>query len=160
VAEDASDATDEDMLQKAMRRKAAKNLDTTGMKKSSSSFIAFSDSRISSNLGSVGISMGRHSDEISVSANVLRHLERDHLTVTPKVSTVLETPILEEEEADVISDGQLLSALVGGISEVDLEQAGLSSLYDLKASRRSSKSSAGKKSCRNGKANKSKIVSR
>jgi hypothetical protein len=134
VAEDGSGATDEDMLQKAMRRKAAKNLDTAGMKKLSSSFIAFSDSRISSNLVSVGISMGRHSDEILVSANVLRHLERDHLTVTPKVSTVLETPILEEEEADVTLDGQLHSALVGGISEVDLEQAGLSSSYDLKAS--------------------------
>jgi hypothetical protein len=130
------------------------------MKKLSSSFIAFSDSRISSNLGSVGISMGRHSDEISVSANVLRHLERDRLTVTPKVSTLLETPILEEEEVDVISDGQLVSAIVGGISEVDLEQAVLSSLYDLKASRRSSKSSAKKKSHQNGKANKSKIISR
>jgi hypothetical protein len=49
-------------------------------------------------------------------------LEHERLTVYPKVSTVLETPILEEEEeVDVISDGRLLSSLVGSISEVDLE---------------------------------------
>jgi hypothetical protein len=47
--------------------------------------------------------------------------------VIPKVSIGLETPILEEEEAGVITDGQLLSALVGSITEVDLEQSGLSS---------------------------------
>jgi hypothetical protein len=121
VAEDGSGATDEDMMQKAMRCKAAKNLDSSGMKKSSSSFIDFPDSRISSNLGSVGISMGRHSEEISVLANVLRHLEQGRLTVITKVSNELETPFLEEEEVDVILDGQLLSSLVGGITEVDLE---------------------------------------
>jgi hypothetical protein len=55
---------------------------------------------------------------------------------------------------------QLLSALVGSISEVDLKQSGLSSLYDIKASRRNSKSSAEKKSRWNGNAKKSKKVSR
>jgi hypothetical protein len=143
-----------------MRRKAEKNHDGAGTKQSSTSFISFSDSRIHSSLGRVGVAMGRHVGEISVSANVLRHMERDRLTVMPKVCTRLETPILDEDETDVISDGQLLSALVGSISEVDLEQSELSSLYDLKASRRSSKSSAGKLSRRNAMANKSKIVSR
>jgi hypothetical protein len=53
-----------------------------------------------------------------------------------------ETPIVEEDEVDVISDGQLLlSALVGGISEVDLEQSGLDSFYDLRASWRNSEKS-------------------
>jgi hypothetical protein len=57
-----------------------------------------------------------------------------------------ETPIVEEDEVDVISDGQLLlSVLVGGISEVDLEQSGLDSFYDLRASWRNSKSSAEKR---------------
>jgi hypothetical protein len=53
---------------------------------------------------------------------------------------------------------QLLSALVGSISEVDLEQSGsgLSSLYDIKASRCNSKSSAANKSRWNGNAKKSK----
>jgi hypothetical protein len=75
-------------------------------------------------------------------------LEHEHLTVAPKVLTGLETPILEEE-VDVISDGRLLSALVGSISEVDLKQLGLDSFYDLKASCQNSKSSAEKqKNCR------------
>jgi hypothetical protein len=50
--------------------------------------------------------------------------------------------------------------LVGNISEVDLEHAELSSVYDLHASARGSRSSAGKKSRRYGKNSKSKIVSR
>jgi hypothetical protein len=144
-------------MQKAMRRKAELNLDTSGTKKSTS-FTAFSDSRISSNLSSVGISLGRNRDAISVSANVLRHLEHDRLTVNPKVSTGPETTSFEEEEEDE-TDVHLLSALVGSISEVDLEQSGLSSFYDLKASRRNSKSSAEKKSRRCSKASKLRKVS-
>jgi hypothetical protein len=100
------------MMQKAMSIKA-------GMKSSSSSFYHFSISKISSNLSSVGIYLGRHPEDISVSANVLMHLEYEHITVMPKGSTGFETPILEEDEVDVISDGLLLSALVGSISEVD-----------------------------------------
>jgi hypothetical protein len=149
------------MMQKAMRLKAAKNLDTLGMNISSSSFVNFSDSKISSNLSSVSISLGRHPEDISVSTNVLRHLEHERITVMPKASTGLETPILEEEEVDVISDGHLLSALVGSISEVDLEQSGLDSFYDLNASRRNSKSFAEKKKNRRGVfSSKFKIVSK
>jgi hypothetical protein len=148
------------MMQKAVRLKAVKNLDDSGTKSSSSSFINFSNSRISSNLGSIGVSLGRNPDDILVLANVLRHLEHERLTISPKVSTGLETPILEEEEVDVISDGRLLFALVGSISEVDLEQSGLDSFYDLKASRRNSKSSAEKrKNRRVVLSSKSKIVS-
>jgi hypothetical protein len=145
-------------MQKAMRRKAEMNLDTSGTEKSTS-FTAFSDSRISSNLSSVGISLGRNRDDISVSANVLRHLEHDRLTVNPKVSTGPETTSLEEEEEEDETDVHLLSALVGSISEVDLEQSGLSSFYDLKASRRNSKSSAEKKNRRCSKASKLRKVS-
>jgi hypothetical protein len=108
------------MMQKAMRLKAAKNLDPAGTKSSSSSFISYSNAKISSNLGSVGVSLGRCPDDMSLSANVLRHLEHERLTTSPKASTRLETPIMEEDEADVNSDGRLLSALVGGILEVDL----------------------------------------
>jgi hypothetical protein len=156
MAEDGSGDTDEDMMQKAMRRKAEKNLDVSGNKKSAS-FIKFSDSHISSNLNSVGISLGRHSSDISVSANVLRHLEYERLTVIPKVSTRAETILLEEEEDE--TDGHLLSSLVGSISEFDLEQPGLSSFYDLKASRRNSKSSAEKKNRRGSKVQKTRKVS-
>jgi hypothetical protein len=156
MAEDGSADTDEDMMQKAMRRKAEKNLDVSGNSKSAS-FIKFSDSHISSNLNKVGVSLGSHSNDIAVSANVLRHLEYERLTVIPKVSTGAETTLLEEEEDE--TDGHLLSSLVGSISEVDLEQSGLSSFYDLKASRRNSKSSAEKKNRRGGKAQKTRKVS-
>jgi hypothetical protein len=156
MAEDGSADTDEDMMQKAMRRKAEKNLDGSGNKKSAS-FIKFSDSHISSNLTRVGVSLGSHSRDIAVSANVLRHLEYERLTVIPKVSTGAETILLEEEEDE--TDGHLLSSLVGSISEVDLEQPGLSSFYDLKASRRNSRSSAEKKNRRGGKVHKTRKVS-
>jgi hypothetical protein len=69
--------------------------------------------------------MGRKPEDIAVSANVLRHLEYDRITVTPKASAKAGLPSLEEEEDDVISDGHLLSTLIGGISEVDLEQSWL-----------------------------------
>jgi hypothetical protein len=56
MAEDGSGDTDEDMMQKAMRRKAEKNLDVSGNKKSAS-FIKFLDSHISSNLNSANINV-------------------------------------------------------------------------------------------------------
>jgi hypothetical protein len=49
--------------------------------------------------------MGRQSDEIPVSVNVLRHIERDRLTVMSKASTGLESSFLEEDETDDILDG-------------------------------------------------------
>jgi hypothetical protein len=84
-------------------------------------------------------------------------LEYERLTVIPKVSTRAETTPFEDEEDE--TDSHLLSSLVGSISEVDLEQPGLSSFYDLKASRRNSKSSAEKKSRKVDKAQKSRKVS-
>jgi hypothetical protein len=134
LAEDGAGVTDEDMMQKAMRHKAAKTLDAPGTTSSTTSFLKFSDSKISSTLTTVGVSLGRSSEDISVSANVFRHLEYDRLTVIPKASMGAETSTLEEEEDDVISDGRLLSTIVGGISEVDLELSRLDSFYDLKAS--------------------------
>jgi hypothetical protein len=155
---DGAGPTDEDAMQRAMRRKTEKNLDTAGNKQPSKSFNSFSDTRISSNLSSIGVNMGSRSDEISVSANVLRQTELDRLTVVPNVSTGHETTVVDDEEEDDILDGQLLSAIIGNISEVDLEHVELSS--DLQASERGSRSSAGKKSRRYSKNTKSKIVSR
>jgi hypothetical protein len=82
VAEDVSTAMDEDMMLRAMRRKAAKNLDFSGMDSSFSSFIPLSMHVLSSKLNSVSISLGKNSSEINVSANVLRRMEFDRLTVT------------------------------------------------------------------------------
>jgi hypothetical protein len=107
VAKAGAGATDEDMMQKAMRRKVAKNLDASGMTSSTTSFLKISYSKISSTLSSVGVSLGPSSEYISVSANVLRHLEYDCLMVIPKASMGDESSILEEEEDGVISDGRL-----------------------------------------------------
>ena len=145
-------------MQRATQRKAEKNLDTAGIKQQVNSFTSFSDSRISSNLSSLGVSLGSRPDEISVSANVLRQTEHDRLTVAPNASTWPETAIIDDDDDDDILDGQILSAIIGNISGVDLEHAELSS--DLQASERGSRSSAGKKSRRYSKNTKSKIVSR
>jgi hypothetical protein len=143
-----------------MRRKAEKNLNTAGTKHSAKSFTSFSDTRISSNLSSVGVSLGSRSDEILASGNVLRQTELDRLTVASNGSTEPATSIVDDDEDDDILDGQLLSAIIGSVTEVDLEHSELSSVYDLNASARGSRSSAGKKSRRYGKNTKSKIVSR
>jgi hypothetical protein len=77
---DGSTTTDEDMMIKAMRRKATKNLDFSGMDTPSSSFIPLSTPVLSSKLSFVGISLGKNYSEINVSANVLRRMEFDRLT--------------------------------------------------------------------------------
>jgi hypothetical protein len=66
---------------------------------------------------------------------------------------------LAEEEANVTMDGQLLINLVGIVSEVDLNEVMLSSLYDLQASGRKSKSSSNKKLKKRVKVSKPQIVS-
>jgi hypothetical protein len=111
MAADGSTATDEDMMKKAMRRKAEKNLDNAG----TTYFTGYSDSRINSNLNSVGVSLGNNALDVSVSTKVLRHLEYDRVKAIPKSSTVSEPFLLDEEEPDATFDGQLLSSLVGVI---------------------------------------------
>jgi hypothetical protein len=81
VAEDGSSATDEDTMKKAMQRKAALNLDFTGMNSKSSSFISLSTPVISSKLNAVGIRLGKNDSEVSLSANVLRHMEYECMTI-------------------------------------------------------------------------------
>jgi hypothetical protein len=157
---DGASVTDEDVMKKAMRRKADQNLDTSGMTPSSKSFTRFSDSRIAANLSSIGVSLGNSSRDVSISTSVLKHMEYDRLTVLPKVSTLSENPFLDDEEANATMDGQLLSSLVGVVSEVGLDETELSSLYDLRASGRKSKTSAEKRSLKRPKVSKSKVVSR
>jgi hypothetical protein len=160
VADDGSAATDEDMLKKAMRRKAAKNLDFAGMEpppssSSSSSFISLPITAISSKLNYVGIRLGNCDNEINVSANVLRHMEYDRLTVSPKSQNIVDNTETDDEEAIATLDGQLLSSLVGLVSEVDFNV----SMLDLKASGRKSKSTSMLKSQKRVRVPKSKFVS-
>jgi ribosomal protein L28 len=133
-------------MAKAMRRKAASNLDPPGISSSSKSFLSFNTPRIAANLHSVGVSLGKNDKEVSVSTNALRHMEYDRLKVTPKVLGKSDTSLLDDEELHATVDGQLLKHLVGEVSEVDLDEATLRSVYDLKASGRKSKASSTKKS--------------
>ena len=120
VAADGSSATDEDALQKAMRRKASLNLEDKGNIMSSKSFLSFSPHSINSNLSSVGFKLGSNANQIDISTRVLRHMELDRLTIVPKASTELESTYTDEEEAIATSDGQLLSHIVGEVSEIGL----------------------------------------
>jgi hypothetical protein len=158
IAEDGSSATDEDTMLKAMRRKAAMNLDFSGMCSKSSSFISLPTPVLSSKLNAVGIRLGKNVDEVCLSANVLRRMEYDRLTVRPKPQNVAMNAESDEEEANATMDGQLLSSLVGVVSEVDFDETMPGSLYDLCASGRKSKSTSFRASKR-GRIPKSKIVS-
>ena len=107
--------------------------------------------------------MGRNEKEVLVSANALRHMEIDRVKATP---SVLSTPIshsLDDDEATDNVDGQLLSHIVGDVSEVSLDETTLGSVYDLRASSRKSKKSSVRKNVKSRKVtkpNKSPKVSR
>ena len=148
VTGDGGATTDEDTLSRAMKRKAALN-DTTvqGTRFPTKSFLQLDTSCLESRLVSVGVSLGRNGEEVSVSANALRLLEYDRLTVSPKAQSRSFSPLLEEEEADTTDDGQLLSHLVGQVTEVNLDESRLESVLDLQASRRRSKGSKKSKKC-------------
>jgi hypothetical protein len=145
VAEDGSAATDKDSLRKAMRRKALMNLDGVGTSGLSKSYISFSTPVISSKLNSIGIKLGKNLNEINFSSNILRHMEFDSITVGPKLLNAVDNTDLDDEEANATMDGQLISSLVSIVSEGDLNEAMLGSLYELQASSRKSKSSSNKK---------------
>jgi hypothetical protein len=83
-------------------------------------------------------------------------MEYDRLTVSPKLQNIVENTGLDEEEAIAIIDGQLLSSLVGVVSEIDLEETMPDSLYDLCASGHKSKSSSTSRASKRGKVPKSK----
>jgi len=90
-------------------------------------------------------------------------VEIDHLKVSPKFLSKPMTALLDDEEADATYDGQLLSHLVGEVSEVDLDETRLGSIYDLTASSRKSKSTSlkkGKKPAKRAKISKNPNVSR
>jgi hypothetical protein len=143
-----------------MRRKAAKNLNFSGMDPSFSSFVALPTQVLSSKLNSVDISLGKNDFEINVFANVLRHMEFDRLKVGPKYQNIVDTTDTDDEEAIATLDGQLLSNLVGAVLEVDFNDSTLGSLYELQASGRKSKSSSLFKSKQKSRVQKSKRVSK
>ena len=54
-----------------------------------------------------------------MSTKALRHMEFDRLKFTPKFSSKSDTTLIDDEEMHANTDGQLLSHLVGEVSEVD-----------------------------------------
>jgi hypothetical protein len=90
-------------------------------------------------------------------------MEVDRLTVTPKVSAFSNTSYVDDEEAIATTDGQLLSQLIGEVSDVIMDEARMSSLYEMKASGRkfgSCSRKKGKKPKKQAKVSPSAIVSR
>jgi hypothetical protein len=131
-------------MAKAMRRKAEANLDFSGTVNSSKSFLSFPTPLMASKLHNVGLSLGTSISSISVSANALRRMEFDRLKFTPTLSGKSDTCFSDEddEEAYAVSDGQLLSHLVGEVSEVGLDDTALDSCIELQATERKSRLSS------------------
>jgi hypothetical protein len=121
---------------RAMRSKVQINLDYSGMISPSKadSYLSFSTPDINSKLCSVGVKLGCTKKETIVSSNVLRRMEVDHLTVTPKVLAFSNTTYVDDVEVIATTDGQLLSQLIGEVSDVIMDEARMSSLYEMKAS--------------------------
>jgi hypothetical protein len=130
-------------MAKAMRRKAATNLDSKGMDKCTKSFLSFSTPQVSAKLNSVGVSLGSSLDTISVSTKALKHLEFDRLKVTPMFGTKsTSSPTnVDDDEAYAITDGQLLTQIVGEVLEVGTDDAMLGSCFELQATNRKSRAS-------------------
>ena len=91
------------------------------------------------------MNLGRNENEIVVSTNALKHMEYDRLKVYPDASSRSVTTPLVDDEANAIIDGQLLSHLVGEVTEVGMDEDELGSIYDLHDSIRKSKSAKDKK---------------
>ena len=115
VAGDGGAVTDEDTMARAMKCKAALN-DTSvhGTNFPSKSFLQLDTPCLESRLVSVGVSLGRNEEEVSVSANALCHLEFDRLRVTPNAQSRSSTPLLEEDEAEDRRWSAFVSSSGGG----------------------------------------------
>jgi hypothetical protein len=87
-------------------------------------------------------------------------MEFDRLTVSPKSHNIVDTTKTDDEEAIATLDGQLLSSLVGVVSEVDFNESMLGSLYELEASGQKSKSTSRNKAQKRASVSKFKIVSK
>jgi hypothetical protein len=163
VGPDGAVATDEDTMAKAMRRKAGSNLDFSAMNKCTKSFLTFSTPLIASKLNNVGVSLGSSINSISVSANALKLMEFDRIKLTPTISSKSDTSLTKNEDAYAISDSQLLTHLVGEVSEVGMDDGALGSCIELQAVEGKSRLSSIKRNAwpnKNVKVTKSPIVSK
>lgn len=142
VAANGATVSDEDSMTNVMRRQVAHNLDSAAGISPSKSFLSFSSSRISSNLNHLGVTMGKHVEEVGVLARALKHVEFDRLKISSKRSSPTANLKTEElEEVHDVYDGQLLAHLVNEVNEVGLDDERLGSMFcDLRMSSHKSKS--------------------
>ena len=79
----------------------------------SKSFLPLPNSQVISNLESLGLSLGRSSEESLVFVSVLKSVEADRFTVSSKNSVHDDLTIsdVDEEEGDARYDGHLLTHL-------------------------------------------------
>jgi hypothetical protein len=144
LAQTRATALNEDLLAKAMRCKAAANLDFAGINKSSKYFLTFPTPLIHVNLNNVRVSLGKTVNAISVSANAFRRMEFDRIKLTPTILSKPDTLISDEDDEEVyaVSDGQLLTHLVEEVSEVGLGDKTLGSCIELQAAECKSRASS------------------
>ena len=119
---DGASATDEDSMQRAMCRTASLNLDFDGTS-SCKSFLSFDKAKMSSNIASLGISLGKNDTVVDFSVKALKQMEVDRFTVAPKTLLTVDPLVSDEEdeESDANPGGRLLSHIVNDTTEVDFE---------------------------------------
>jgi hypothetical protein len=150
VSVDGTSATDEDSMMKAMRRTATRNLDFEGTS-ARKSFLSFDKAKVSSNITSLGISLGRNEKTVDFSVRALKQVEFDRLTVAPRSPMLVDPYVSDEEDEDADA------------TEVDLDDTVRDTLLcELVASVRKNKSNSANKKGRptkKAKASKQKIGS-
>jgi hypothetical protein len=138
---------DENSLDRATRLKAKNNLDDPGTTKSKS-FLCFSDSRITSTMGKLGVLLDSVLDH---QVQNIKNLELDRLNQASKNKQLL-TPSdgdrteddLSDDESDFGLNQYAIKHLVGDIAE-DIRGSDGSHLDDFKPSSRKSESGSNKK---------------
>jgi hypothetical protein len=140
--------TDEDTMVKAMRCKAEANLDPPGIISSTKSILSLATPVILAKLNNIGVSLDNSFDAILVSTKVLKHMKFDRLRCSPTVLRRSSPSLIDDDkEVYAISDGQLLTHLVGDVLEMGLDETLLGSCYEVQASDQKSRSSSLKLKC-------------
>lgn len=151
-------AADEPVMDKAMRRTAAKNLNpqatpckSTGISSPAGTppsllFGKLSEEICSNKLKSIGISLGGSSTVVNFSFNALKRIEIDRSSVQQHRSGADrvkrdENPFDTSDEKDAFQDDALLTHLVKDLTDTDFDDSELiTKICDLKVSGRKSKS--------------------
>ena len=102
---DGASATDEDSMERAMHRTASRNLDFDGTS-SCKSFLSFDKAKMSSNIASLGISLGKNDSVVYFSVKALKQMEFDRLTVAPRTLHLVNDSI-EVDFEDTMRDTML-----------------------------------------------------